>query len=78
MSTKTAERPKPRLSNLDELFKLDEESSQPITKPATIIETPDQPKDTVFTSLPLSPQIHKGISHIHLWTYKFIMIIQSY
>ena len=43
MATKTAERTKPRLSNLDELFKLDESSSQIAAEPAAIINASEQP-----------------------------------
>lgn len=54
MATKAAERPKPRLSNLDELFKLDEANNQPAAKPAATIEASEQPKDTVLAILPFS------------------------
>lgn len=58
MATKAAvERPKPRLSNLDELFKLDEannQSQQSEAGPSTTIELFAQPKDTVFTILPFN------------------------
>lgn len=58
MATRAAvERPKPRLSNLDELFKLDEannQSQQSEASPSTAIELFAQPKDTVFTILPFN------------------------
>lgn len=54
MATKTAERPKPRLSNLDELFKLDEANKQSTANPTVAIEDSEQPEDTVFTILPFS------------------------
>ncbi len=56
MATKaTVERPRPRLSNLDELFKLDEANNQPQQPeagPSIAIELCEQQKDTVFTVLP--------------------------
>lgn len=54
MATKAAERPKPRLSKLDELFKLDEANNQPAAKPAVGTEASEQPQDTIFTIMPFS------------------------
>lgn len=54
MATRTAERPKPRLSNLDELFKLDEASVQVAANPDAAIVVSEQPQDTVFAIMPFS------------------------
>lgn len=57
MATKAAERPKPRLNNLDELFKLNEESGNQPVRPTLVsasTEVPPVNPDTVFTVLPFS------------------------
>lgn len=57
MATKAAERPKPRLNNLDELFKLNEESGNQPVRPTLVsasTEVPPVNPDTVFTILPFS------------------------
>lgn len=64
MATKTTERPKPRLNNLDELFKISEndnnnQSTQVSTAPT--IDATNQDQDTIFTTLPflLMDDFHK-------------------
>lgn len=58
MATKAAERPKPRLNNLDELFKLNEDNSnqpvRPTLVPVSTEEAFPEIRDTVFTILPFS------------------------
>lgn len=57
MATRAAERPKPRLNNLDELFKLNEESDNQPVRPTLVsasTEVPPANPDTVFTILPFS------------------------
>jgi ParB family chromosome partitioning protein len=57
VATKAAERPKPRLNNLDELFKLNEESGNQPVRPTLVsasTEVPPVNPDTVFTVLPFS------------------------
>jgi len=57
VATKAAEKPKPRLNNLDELFKLNEESGNQPVRPTLVSASngasPVNP-DTVFTILPFS------------------------
>jgi ParB family chromosome partitioning protein len=57
VATKAAEKPKPRLNNLDELFKLNEESGNQPVRPTLVsasAETSPVNPDTVFTILPFS------------------------
>ncbi|MEN3005951.1 ParB N-terminal domain-containing protein [Dehalobacterium formicoaceticum] len=57
MATKTAEKPKPRLNNLDELFKLNEDNTSQPVRPTLVpaaTEAPPENQDTVFTILPFS------------------------
>jgi len=57
VATRAAERPKPRLNNLDELFKLNEESDNQPVRPTLVsasTEVPPANPDTVFTILPFS------------------------
>lgn len=58
MATKVVERPKPRLNNLDELFKLNEDTdNQPekVSKPKlTVIETSSPIQTTIFTTVPFA------------------------
>lgn len=53
----TVEKPKPRLKNLDELFKLNEDNdnqpARPVLVPITA-ETSAENQDTIFTILPFS------------------------
>lgn len=53
----TAERPKPRLNNLDELFKLNEDDNSQPTRPTLVpatTEVPPENQGTVFTTVPFS------------------------
>lgn len=54
MATKIVERSKPRLSSLDELFKLDETNGQAATQPAATVDATEHSQDTIFTVLPFS------------------------
>lgn len=58
MATKAAiERPKPRLNNLDELFKLNEDNTSQPARPTLVpaaTEASPENQDTVFTILPFS------------------------
>lgn len=56
MAAKPTGKPKPRLSNLDELFKISENDSNASTQVSTDTDnkTTNQDKDTTFTTLPFS------------------------
>ncbi len=57
MATRATERPKPRLSNLDELFKISEndDSNQSVqVSPAPTNDTFNQDQDTIFTTMSFS------------------------
>lgn len=57
MGTRTTEKPKPRLNNLDELFKLNEgesnQSVQTLSEPEAVSGTV-QSQDTILATIPFS------------------------